>query len=133
MLQDITLSFIGSGMMAEAMIAGLLIENLIEPGQIIAAGPRAERGEKLAARYGVRWTTDNEEAAEKGQIVVLSVKPQVLKLVIPQVRGHLRRQDRREPVRDRRGLLHLRGRDQPEGHARCDATDRGVRLRPRLP
>ncbi len=93
MLKDITLSFIGSGMMAEAMIAGLLNQDLIEPQQIIAAGPRAARGEQLAARYGVHWTTDNEEAAENGQIVVLSVKPQVLKTVIPQVRGHLRRQD----------------------------------------
>lgn len=93
MLEGITLSFIGSGMMAEAMIVGLLAQNLIDPAQIIAAGPRPERGEKLEARYGVRWTTDNEEAAEQGQIVVLSVKPQVLKTVIPQVRGHLRRQD----------------------------------------
>ena len=93
MFKDITLSFIGSGMMAEAMIVGLLNQKLIEPGQIIAAGPRPERGERLAARYGVRWTTDNEEAAEQGQIVVLSVKPQVLTSVIPQVRGHLRRQD----------------------------------------
>jgi pyrroline-5-carboxylate reductase len=93
MLQDMTLSFIGSGMMAEAMIAGLLNQHLIEPGQIIAAGPRPERGEQLAARYAVRWTTDNEEAAEEGEIVVLSVKPQVLKSVIPQVRGHLRRQN----------------------------------------
>jgi pyrroline-5-carboxylate reductase len=93
MLQDMTLSFIGSGMMAEAMIAGLLKQRLIEPGQIIAAGPRPERGEQLAARHGIRWTTDNEEAAEEGEIVVLSVKPQVLKSVIPQVRGHLRRQN----------------------------------------
>jgi pyrroline-5-carboxylate reductase len=93
MFEDITLSFIGSGMMAEAMIVGLLNQDLIDPGQIIAAGPRSERGEQLAERYGVGWTTDNEEAAEKGQIIVLSVKPQVLKTVIPQVRGHLRRQD----------------------------------------
>jgi pyrroline-5-carboxylate reductase len=93
MLQDITLSFIGSGMMAEAMIAGLLKKDLIAAEQIIAADPLAERLEYLATRYGVGWTTDNEEAAEKGQIVVLSVKPQVLKAVIPQVRGHLRRQD----------------------------------------
>jgi pyrroline-5-carboxylate reductase len=93
MLKNLTLSFIGSGMMAEAIIIGLLNQQLVEPEQIIAAGPRPERGEKLAARYGVRWTTDNEEAAEQGQIVILSVKPQVLKVVIPQVRGHLRRQD----------------------------------------
>ncbi len=93
MLKDTTLAFIGSGMMAEAMIAGLLNQNLVVPEQIIAAGPRAERGEQLAARYGVRWTTDNEQAAEEGQIVILAVKPQMLKTVIPQVRGHLRRQD----------------------------------------
>ena len=93
MLKDVTLAFIGSGMMAEAMIAGLLNQELVETGQIIAAGPRTERGEQLAQRYGVRWTTDNEEAAEAGQIVILSVKPQVLKTIIPQVRGHLRRQD----------------------------------------
>jgi pyrroline-5-carboxylate reductase len=93
MLKDIVLSFIGSGMMAEAMIAGLLNQKLVVPEQVIAAGPRVERGEELAARYGVRWTTDNEQAAEEGQIVILSVKPQVLKAVIPQVRGHLRRQD----------------------------------------
>ena len=93
MLKDITLSFIGSGMMAEAMIAGLLNQELVEPEQIIAAGPRPGRGEELAGCYGVRWTTDNEQAAEEGQIVVLAVKPQVLKTVIPEVRGHLRRQD----------------------------------------
>jgi pyrroline-5-carboxylate reductase len=93
MLKDVTLAFIGSGMMAEAMISGLLNRDLVEPERIIAAGPRPERGKQLAARYGVCWTTDNEEAAEKGQIVVLSVKPQVLKTVIPQVRGHLSSQD----------------------------------------
>lgn len=93
MLRETTLAFIGSGMMAEAMIAGLLNKKLIEPEQIIAAGPRPQRGERLAERYGVRWTTDNEEAAEEGEVVILSIKPQVLKTVIPQVRGHLRRQN----------------------------------------
>ncbi len=93
MLKETTLSFIGSGMMAEAMITGLLNQELVRPEQIIAAGPRQGRGQKLADRYGVRWTTDNEEAAEEGEIVILSVKPQVLKTVIPQVRGHLRRQN----------------------------------------
>jgi pyrroline-5-carboxylate reductase len=93
MLKDVTLSFIGGGMMGEAMIAGLLNQDLISAEQIIAADPLPERGEYLVKQYGVHWTSDNEEAAEKGNIVVLSIKPQVLKAVIPQVRGHLRRQD----------------------------------------
>jgi pyrroline-5-carboxylate reductase len=88
-----TITFIGSGMMAEAIITGLLNHRTVDPDQIIAAGPRPERGEELAERYGVRWTVDNEDAAEQGDLIILSVKPQVLKTVIPQVRGHLRRQN----------------------------------------
>lgn len=93
MLKDSTIAFIGSGMMAEAMILGLLNQDLVKPEQIIASGPRPARGEQLATQYGVRWTTDNEAASEEGDLVVLSVKPQVLGTVIPQVRGHLRRQN----------------------------------------
>ncbi|HCB49611.1 MAG: pyrroline-5-carboxylate reductase [Anaerolineae bacterium SG8_19] len=93
MFIDTTIAFIGSGMMAEAMIRGLLSQKIVEPGQIIAAGPRPERAEKLRERHGIEATTDNRIAAEKGQIVILSVKPQVLNEVMPEIRGHLRRQD----------------------------------------
>jgi pyrroline-5-carboxylate reductase len=93
MFNDINIAFIGSGTMAEAMIRGLLSQQIVEPQQIIAAGPRKERGEKLARKHGVRATTDNMAAAEEGQIVVLSAKPQVLGQIMPQIRGHLRRRD----------------------------------------
>ncbi len=93
MLSNTPIAFIGSGIMAEAMITGLLNQQLVTPDQIITAGPRPERGQQLAESYGVRWTTDNEQAAEEGEVVILSVKPQVLNKVIPQVRGHLRRQN----------------------------------------
>jgi len=93
MFQDITISFIGSGTMAEAMIRGLLAQEIVESQQIVAAGPRPERGRELEMKYGVRVTVDNTEAAEEGQIVVLSIKPQVLTNVMPEIRGHLRRRD----------------------------------------
>ncbi len=89
MLQDTTLSFIGSGAMAEAMIKGILSHNLIEPRHIIASGPRAERGQDLHGRYGVRTTVDNAAAASAGQIVVLSVKPQILPTVFEELHGQL--------------------------------------------
>lgn len=91
MLQKTTLSFIGSGVMAEAMIKGLLGRELIDPSRIMAADPQAERGQVLRERYGVGFTTDNSEAADFGEVVVLSIKPQVLPHVIPGLRGHLRR------------------------------------------
>lgn len=93
MFEDITISFIGGGTMAEAMIRGLLAQEIVQSEQIIAAGPRPERGRELETKYGVRVTVDNTEAAEEGQIVVLSIKPQVLANVMPEIRGHLRRRD----------------------------------------
>lgn len=93
MFSDEKIAFIGSGTMAEAMIHGLLSQKLVEPGQIIAAGPRPERGQRLHKQHQIQVTTDNCAAAEEGQIVVLSVKPQVLMEVMAEIRGHLRRQD----------------------------------------
>jgi pyrroline-5-carboxylate reductase len=82
MLNNTTLAFVGSGTMAEAMIKGILNNGLTDPRRIIASGPRPERGRELEERYGVRSTTDNKEAAQAGDIVVLSIKPQVLPLVL---------------------------------------------------
>ncbi len=84
--QDMMIAFIGSGVMGEAMIKGLLNKKLIPPEQIIAADPYEARGRDLCDKYGVRFTTDNHEAAEAADILVLSVKPQVLKDVMPEIR-----------------------------------------------
>lgn len=93
MFTDKTVTFIGSGIMGEAMIRGLLTRNLVSPEHIITADPLPGRLNELAERYGVQTTTDNAAAAEAGQVVVLSVKPQNLPVVMPGIRGHLRRQD----------------------------------------
>jgi pyrroline-5-carboxylate reductase len=89
MLNKKFIAFIGSGVMAEAMIKGLLRQSLVEPNQIVASGPRPERGQQLFDRYGVRITTDNVEAATGADIVVLSVKPQVLCPVLEELGGHV--------------------------------------------
>jgi pyrroline-5-carboxylate reductase len=88
-LDGLTIAFVGSGTMAEAMIQALLRAGGVIPDKIIASGPRAERGEDLQARYGVRVTTDNVAAAGEAEIVVLSVKPQVLPTVLAELRGHI--------------------------------------------
>lgn len=90
MLRDKRIAFIGSGMMGEAMIKGLLRQELVDAQNLVAAGPRPERGRELAKRYGVEWTTDNREAAEGREVVILSVKPQVIEQVLPELRGAVR-------------------------------------------
>ncbi len=81
------IAFIGPGVMAEAMIAGLLRQKLADPKNITAAGPREERGAELHTKYGIKFTTDNAEAAHQADVVVLSVKPQRLTEVMKGLKG----------------------------------------------
>ncbi|MCA0453286.1 MAG: pyrroline-5-carboxylate reductase [Chloroflexi bacterium] len=86
-LGNMTVAFIGSGVMAEAMIKGLLNDKLLPPQQIIASDPRAEHVQELSNRYGLKGTTDNNNAAQAADILVLSVKPQVLGHVMPELKA----------------------------------------------
>jgi pyrroline-5-carboxylate reductase len=84
-----TIAFLGAGNMAEAMIRGLLRGSHFAPEQITASGPREERMTELRERFGIRTTTDNREAAI-ADIVVLSIKPQILSRVLAEVGGTIR-------------------------------------------
>lgn len=84
---DKKIAFIGPGVMAEAMIAGLLRQKLSMPENLTVSGPRPERAEQLRAKYGVRSTTDNASAASHADVVVLSVKPQRLSEVMKGLKG----------------------------------------------
>ena len=77
-LSDRTIATVGSGVMAEAMIAGLLRGELVAPDQIIASHPRAERRDHLRAEYGIRVVGDNRQAIESADVVLLGIKPQML-------------------------------------------------------
>jgi len=68
--------------MAEAMIAGLIRQELAKPENILVSGPRENRGQKLREKYGIQATTDNADAASDADVVVLSVKPQRLTEVL---------------------------------------------------
>jgi pyrroline-5-carboxylate reductase len=77
-LKQASIAIIGTGAMAEAMIAGLLAGGHVAAAQVIASDPRAERREAVEAKYGIRTTGFNSEAADGAHIVVLSIKPQML-------------------------------------------------------
>ncbi len=81
------IAFVGPGVMAEAMIAGLLRQKLADPKNITAAGPREERGAELSKKYGIKSTTDNADAVQHADVVVLSVKPQRLTDVMKGLKG----------------------------------------------
>ncbi len=81
------IAFIGPGVMAEAMIAGLLRKKLADPKNVIASGPREERGAELVKKYGIQAVVDNASAVHDADVVVLSVKPQRLTEVMKGLKG----------------------------------------------
>ncbi len=80
-LAERTIATVGSGVMAEAMIAGMLRGRLVEPGQVVASHPRAERRDQLVAAHGIRTVASNPEAVAGADVVILAIKPQMLSRV----------------------------------------------------
>ena len=92
MLKNVRVTFIGGGVMAEAMIKGLLAKALVAPAQIVVAEPRTERAVELRAKYRVNTQTDNLSAVEGAGVIVLAVKPQVLGEALAALKGRIPRQ-----------------------------------------
>ena len=80
---------IGAGVMAEAMIAGLLANRAVTPGRLAASHPRRERRDALAERHGINAVAANRDTLADAEIVVLAVKPQMLTRVMRELRGRL--------------------------------------------
>jgi pyrroline-5-carboxylate reductase len=76
------IGFLGAGNMAGALIRGLLQAGVVEPENIRASDPRADRLEQLAKEYGVSVTLDNHALVRQSRILVLAVKPQVVDKVL---------------------------------------------------
>jgi pyrroline-5-carboxylate reductase len=89
-LHDTRIGIIGAGVMAEAMLAGLLDKELVAATHVVCSHPRAERRAQLERERGVATTADNAEAARDADVVLLGVKPQMLGAVMAELRGSLR-------------------------------------------
>src|SRR5699024_1853596 len=82
-LDNKKISFIGGGNMAQALISGL-ISCGVKPSLITVADPSSDAREQLAAKglNTVDPTADAKAAVIGADIVVLAVKPQVMKAVV---------------------------------------------------
>src|SRR3712207_3046391 len=90
-LRGAQLSFVGVGVMAEAMIAGLLRRQLVTRAQVTGSHPRPARRDELQNQYGIRVVESNAEAARRTDasapsVVVIAVKPQRVGRVLQEIR-----------------------------------------------
>ena len=86
--RSLRVGIVGAGVMAEAIIGGL-VANRADPAGILASHPRRDRRETLAERHGIRTVAANRETLTETEVLVLAVKPQMLSRVMRELRGRI--------------------------------------------
>jgi pyrroline-5-carboxylate reductase len=84
------IAVVGAGVIAEAMLSGLLSRGLVEAAAVTCSHPREERRRELQERHGVAAVAANAEAAGGADVILLAVKPQMLTAVMPELKPVMR-------------------------------------------
>ncbi len=80
-MKNLTLGFIGGGNMARSLIGGLIADGYAAQ-KIWVSDLNGEALQQMAEHHGVHTAPSNAEVAERAQVLVLAVKPQMLKDVV---------------------------------------------------
>jgi pyrroline-5-carboxylate reductase len=83
-------TFIGAGNMASAIIGGM-IDSGFSPSAITATSPSDDALAPVRARLGIHTSTDNAQAVADADVVVLAVKPQIMRDVCDTMREAIQR------------------------------------------
>lgn len=84
------LGFIGGGQMATALAKGAIAAQILTDSDLVFVEPSPAASGKLAAAFpNAEFAPDIATLLEKTERVVLAVKPQILKIVAPQLKAHL--------------------------------------------
>jgi pyrroline-5-carboxylate reductase len=83
------IAFIGAGNMATSLIGGLRAQG-VDAALIRASDPGAETRARVAAEHGIELFADNAEAIEGADVVLIAVKPQMMKAMCIALRPSLK-------------------------------------------
>ncbi|MFP4028110.1 MAG: pyrroline-5-carboxylate reductase [Candidatus Brocadiia bacterium] len=79
------IGFIGAGLMAESLIRGMLEAEVAVARNLFASDPSEERRELMESLLGPNVFSKNGKVLANAEVVVLSVKPQVLSIVTEEI------------------------------------------------
>lgn len=82
-MQNKTITFIGAGNMAHSLIGGLITDGF-DPKKIWATAPQTEHLTHVK-KLNIHTTLDNNAGIKHADVIVLAVKPQVLKIVATEI------------------------------------------------
>lgn len=80
-MDQVKITFIGCGNMGSSLIGGLIADGY-PPDRICGADIDAKRRERAVARFGIEMLDDNEAAIRAADVVVLGVKPQMIRTTL---------------------------------------------------
>lgn len=83
------ITFIGGGIMGEAMLSAILDKGLSQSQAISVSDIDKAHRQHLEHKYGVAVMSNNRLAADKSDVVVLAIKPQNLVEVMTELSGQL--------------------------------------------
>ncbi|MFE8071293.1 pyrroline-5-carboxylate reductase [Marinobacteraceae bacterium S3BR75-40.1] len=84
MTEQPAISFIGAGNMASAILGGMLAGPFDAQGIWVSA-PEDSHLQRVRNQFGVNTTTDNKHCASQADIIILAVKPQILRDVCQEI------------------------------------------------
>jgi pyrroline-5-carboxylate reductase len=79
------IGFLGGGNMGEALIRGIVKTGIVPPEELFVTDVRRDRLEELARTYGLHTLSDNSLLVRRADVVILAVKPQILKAVLEEI------------------------------------------------
>lgn len=82
-----TVAVLGTGKIGEALLSGMLRAGW-PPANLLVTTRRPDRAEELRTRYGVEPVT-NQKAAERADILILTVKPQDMGKLLDELSPHV--------------------------------------------
>jgi len=88
-LQDKVITFIGAGNMAAALAEGLINKGF-ESQQLFMSDPSDERLTTLKKSLNINTNNRNRRVAEKADVIVLAVKPQIMPAILDELKPVLK-------------------------------------------
>lgn len=87
-MQNATMAFLGTGNMCGSIIGGLIAEGY-NPADITATRRSEERLQTLKDELGIQTSTDNIAAVANHDVIILGVKPQMMKELCDQIKDQV--------------------------------------------
>ncbi len=84
-LDEKTIAFIGAGHITSIILNGLVKAGNLQAHRLVASDPDKNKLQQLHDNYGIAMAQDNLDAVEKGDLIFINVRPQVVADVIDEL------------------------------------------------